>query len=154
MRAWNEIPSRAFVPQVRRFLPCVSIVRLVIMSANNSALLHIPGQAIRKLVAEHPSYWSSFYSLSHRNAMLMLNLLGEAISLSVRARICRRLLSLAESLDEVALTQEQLAKILGLARGTVHAELVKLTSMGAIEHGYGRIRIVDRAILEALKDEQ
>src|SRR5262249_13291216 len=64
--------------------------RLVsLMSANNSELLHIPGQALRKLVAEHPSYWSSFYSLSHRNAMLMLNLLGEAISLSVRARICR-----------------------------------------------------------------
>ena len=92
--------------------------------------------------------------LSHRNSTLVLTLLGEAISLSVRARICRRLLVLAGRTDEAVLTQEHLAQLLGLARSTVRAELASLVERGAIELGYGRIRIVERGTLDALKDEQ
>ena len=48
-----------------------------------------------------------------------ITLVAESLSLSVRARICRRLLKLTEATEELELTQDQLAKLLGLARTTV-----------------------------------
>ena len=125
-----------------------------LMSVTESRMLHLTGSAIRALLSQQPRHWRSFYQLSQRNFGVLLNLLSEALSLSVRARICRRLLGLTERHDEVVLTQEQLAKILGLARSTVRSELTKLTSMDAIELGYGRIRVINRATLERLKNEQ
>lgn len=127
---------------------------ITMTAAADSRLLHITSAALRQIVSERPHYWISFYKLSRKNVTLALSMLAETLSLSVRARICRRLLKATEVSAEIDLTQEQLAKLLGLARTTVSSELVKLQSQGAIEIGYGKLRVLDRSVLIGYQDEQ
>ena len=103
--------------------------------------------AIRADLERNPHHWQSYYRLSHINLKTSVTLLAESLALSVRARVCRRLLKLTEYSAEVKLTHDQLAKFLGLARTTVSEELAKLAASGAIHTGYGHIEILDRAFL-------
>jgi CRP/FNR family transcriptional regulator, cyclic AMP receptor protein len=129
--------------------------RLVsLMASTECRILHVPRPAIQRLLSDTPQYWKSFYALSHLNSALMLNLLAEALSLSVRARACRRLLQLTSNETEVELTQDHLAKMLGLARSTVRSQLADLAAHGAIEMGYGRMRVLSRDVLERYQNEQ
>jgi CRP-like cAMP-binding protein len=129
--------------------------RLVTLSAaTDCRMLHIPHQAIRSLLAERAQFWQCFYRLSHINNTTAITLVAESLSLSVRARICRRLLKLTEAAPELELTQDQLAKLLGLARTTVSSELARLAAKGAVSIGYGKLRVLDRQKLEVHKNEQ
>jgi CRP-like cAMP-binding protein len=83
-----------------------------------------------------------------------VGLLAEALSLTLRARMCRRLLQLTDTSMDVTVTQEDLSKMLGVYRSTLRPILNKLAKSGAIELGYRRIRVIDRNILTSFKDEQ
>jgi CRP/FNR family transcriptional regulator, cyclic AMP receptor protein len=129
--------------------------RLVSMTALlECRMLHLPHHAIMSLLKERPQYWQSFYHLASTNMTTSLNLLAEALSLSVRARICRRLLDLSSVEPSVHASQEHLAKSLGIARSAISVVLRGLVKDGAIKLGYREIRIVDRAALETYRDEQ
>jgi CRP-like cAMP-binding protein len=129
--------------------------RLVSMAAlSECRMLHLPHRAILVLLQEEPRYWQSFYHLASANLATSVNLLAEALSLSVRARVCRRLLDLSSSEPRFHASQEQLAKALGVARSAVSAVLRGLVDEGAIKPGYREIRILDRAVLERYRDEQ
>lgn len=129
--------------------------RLVTLSAaSDCRLLHIPHAAIRADLERNPHHWQSYYRLSHINVKTAVTLLAESLALSVRARICRRLLKLTELSADVKLTHDQLAKFLGLARTTVSEELAKLSASGAVYTGYGRIEVLDRTVLLRYRDEQ
>ena len=129
--------------------------RLVTLSAaSDCRLLHIPHGVIRSDLERNPHHWQSYYRLSHINVKTAVTLLAESLALSVRARVCRRLLKLTEYSAEVKLTHDQLAKFLGLARTTVSEELAKLSTHGAVYTGYGRIKVLDRATLLRYRDEQ
>jgi len=117
-------------------------------------MLHLPHHAVMSLLKERPEYWQSFYHLATTNMTTSLNLLAEALSLSVRARICRRLLDLSSVEPSVHASQEHLAKSLGIARSAISVVLRSLVKDGAIKLGYREIRIVDRAALETYRDEQ
>lgn len=131
------------------------IPRLVsLMAATECRLLHLPSGAVHALLARQPEHWRSFYRLSHVNVALAINLLAESLSLSVRARVCRRLLSLTAASEETAITQEQLAKTLGLARSTVRNQIADLEARGALETGYGKTKVLNRPLLESYRDEQ
>jgi DNA-binding FadR family transcriptional regulator len=52
------------------------------------------------------------------------------------------------------ITQEELAKLLGVARPTLRRCLVDLETQGAIETRYGKLRVVDASVLRVFKDEQ
>ena len=128
---------------------------LVTLSASSDCrLFHIPHAAIMADLERNPHHWQSYYGLSHSNVKTAVTLLAESLALSVRARICRRLLKLTEFSAEVQLTQEQLAKFLGIARTTVSEELAKLSASGAVSTGYGRIEVLDRTILLKYSNEQ
>ena len=83
-----------------------------------------------------------------------VRILSETLALTVRARVCRRLLSLAERSNSVDITQEQLAQLLGVTRTTMRRCLADLESRGAIESTYGKVAIKDRSVLETFRDEQ
>ena len=127
---------------------------ITLSAASDCRMLHIAHQYIREHLAEQPEHWQCYYRLSHINVKTAVTLLTESLALSVRARVCRRLLKLTEADAEAKLTHEQLAKFLGLTRTTVSEELRRLSAKGAIDTGYGRIRVLDRAILERYKEEQ
>ena len=127
---------------------------LTVRAVSPSRLLHLPSGAIRALLAEHPHHWREFYRLSSRNASTAVVLLSEALALTVRARVCRRLLMLADSSRDVSVTQEELGRLVGAARTTLRRCLIDLAQRGAIELRYRRVVIVDRAVLSSFKDEQ
>jgi CRP-like cAMP-binding protein len=69
---------------------------------------------------------------------------------SVEARICRWLLELHDRSDErgVALTQDFLARMLGVRRTTVTLISRKLQSSKALQWRRGRVLVLDRDVLE------
>jgi CRP-like cAMP-binding protein len=129
--------------------------RLVsLMAARESRVLHLPGASVRALLAEKPEHWRAFYRLSARNVAIALSALSEALALTVRARVCRRLLALSGRDGEAVITQTDLAKLVGVARGTLQRCLTDLVERGAVETRYGRLRVLAPAMLESYRDEQ
>jgi CRP-like cAMP-binding protein len=51
--------------------------------------------------------------------------------------------------DEISVTQEFLGLMLGARRATINEAMGKLAASGSIEHRRGRVRILDRALLES-----
>ncbi|MEZ5557760.1 MAG: Crp/Fnr family transcriptional regulator [Pseudomonadales bacterium] len=131
-------------------VPRILAVRAVLPSR----LLHLPSGAIRDLLVEHPHHWREFYALSSQNATTAVALLSEALALTVRARVCRRLLMLADGSGDVSVTQEDLGRVVGAARTTLRRCLADLENRGGIELRYRRVSIVDRSVLSSFKDEQ
>ncbi len=125
-----------------------------LMAATECRMLHLPHDAIRSLLTDQPKYWQSFYRLATINTSTAVGLLAEALSLTIRARMCRRLLQLTESSLDITVTQEDLSKMLGVYRSTLRPVLNKLARSGAIKLGYRRISVVDRDVLASFKDEQ
>ena len=70
---------------------------------------------------------------------------------SVEARCCRAILSTRDRTDndDIPLTHETLAEMLGVQRSTVSSVTSALQRMGLISQGRGTIRITDREGLEA-----
>lgn len=129
--------------------------RLVtVMAAEQTRLFHLPSSAIKILLANSPDHWRCFYRLSMNNFRLSVSLLAEALALTVRARVSRRLLGIAGDDSNAAITQDELSKLLGVTRPTIRRCLAELEKLGAIETRYRKVRIVDRSFLEAIKDEQ
>ena len=125
-----------------------------IHAAAPSRVFFISGAAVRAMLAERPEHWRSFYLLSHANAVTAVNLLAEVLALSVSARVARRLLRLAGPDGVVSATQDDLAKLVGVARATLQRAFEELAKAGAIETGYRSVTIVDRAVLESYRKQQ
>jgi CRP/FNR family cyclic AMP-dependent transcriptional regulator len=125
-----------------------------LIAAGPTRLLHIPSQEVAAMLARYPQYWRSFYELSARNVNAAMSLLAESLALTVRARVCRRLLFLGGKETNVEITQESLAKLLGVTRATLRRALVELAQEGGVETGYGSLRVADAAILRRYIDEQ
>lgn len=129
--------------------------RLVtVAAATDTRLLHLPSSSIRTLLAQQPEQWRCFYRLSMKNFRLTVSQLAEALSLTVRARTCRRLLSISWPSGDATITQDELAQLLGVTRPTIRRCLQDLENLGAIETHYRKLRVTNRSVLEAFKDEQ
>jgi len=127
---------------------------VTIMAASPTRLLHLPSPSIRVLLANSPEHWRAFYKLSTKNSRLVVSLLAEALSLTVRARVCRRLLALSNHRGDAAITQDELAKLLGITRPTLRRCLVDLEGQGAIKTWYRRVRVIDPDLLAGFQNEQ
>jgi len=70
---------------------------------------------------------------------------------SIHQQFCRWLLSSVDRLpsDELCLTQESIALMLGVRRETISKEVGVLQAAGLIQNGRGRIIVTDRPKLEA-----
>lgn len=128
---------------------------VTLMAASQAKLLHLPSSAIKILLANKPEQWRSFYQLSALNMHAAITQLAEVLALTVRARVCRRLLALSDQNGFAAITQEELARLLGgVARPTLRRCLIDLEAQGGIETNYRKLRIVGSAVLHAFKNEQ
>ena len=123
-------------------------------AASRCRLLHLPSHRIHALLAASPEHWSAFYRLSMINAMTASRHLSEALALTVRARVCRHLLRLAEARSVVEITQDDLARLVGVARGTLRRCLAELAEFGAIDTRYRHLRVLDPEILARYRNEQ
>lgn len=100
-----------------------------------------------------------FYDLVSRYAQAFVGLVMQSVACnglhSAEERCCRWLLMTHDRVeqDEFALTHEFMAMMLGVRRPTVTLVMAELTSAGIISHVRGRVRVVDRAGLEAASCE-
>lgn len=126
------------------------------------AVCQVAGQALRMrselfrhALDEHPE----LPGLVRRYAQGLLEQIAQTTACnhvhSVQARMCRWLLRTHERVgaDEFHLTQELLAQMLGVRRPSVTVAAGELQKAGLIDYRRGRIRIVERARLEALACE-
>jgi CRP-like cAMP-binding protein len=74
---------------------------------------------------------------------------------TIDQQLCRRLLTALDQTtgDELALTQEAMAHLLGVRREGVTAAALKLQQAGAIRYHRGRVQVLDRAHIERLACE-
>jgi CRP-like cAMP-binding protein len=126
------------------------------------AVCQVAGQALRMRsegfrhsLVEHPD----LADMVRRYTQGMINQISQTTACnhvhSVQQRMCRWLLTTHDRVgaDEFHLTQEFLAQMLGVRRPSVTVAAGILQRAGAIAYQRGRIRIVDRAGLEAASCE-
>ena len=121
---------------------------ITIRSAAQSRVFCVPAAAVRAILRDNPDHWESFYRLSHMNATMMARILAETLSLTPRALFARTLIRLADVEGYVRLTQEDLARLSGMSRATFRRTFAELIDLGAVETGYGGLRVRNPAALE------
>jgi CRP-like cAMP-binding protein len=137
-------------------------VILGVASTTMQALGQIPGRAVkipaRAVVEEMQRATGLNRLLLNYAEALMVQLAQHAAcnrTHSIQQRCARWLLMTHDRVegDEIALTQEFLAQMLGVRRATVTMVAGELQRAGLIDYSRGRIRIVDRHGLEGVACE-
>lgn len=133
--------------------------RLVsVIAAEPTQVLHLPSAEVMRLLERDPRFYLEFYDLSHRNMATALKLLANLAIAPSEARVAVRLLmhhgERHDGRDEVSLSHGKLAEMVALSLPTVERVLRKLQERGAVELGYGKIRILDRHGLQLLVNDQ
>jgi CRP-like cAMP-binding protein len=126
---------------------------LSIAAATKVRVFVLPASSIQRMLSEDARHWAPFFELSLANSGTAVTLLAEALALSPRARVARILLRLAGPDGGVQGSQEDLGRLLGMTRSSVRRALTSLIEIGAVEGGYGRLSVRDRAALERLTHE-
>ncbi len=124
-----------------------------IAAATDVRVFVVPASSLHRMLAGEPRYWGPFYDLSLSSSRTAVTLLAEALALSPRARVARILLRLARPDGGVPGSQEDLGRLLGMTRSSVRRALASLIEIGAVESGYGKLSVRDRAALERLTHE-
>jgi len=130
--------------------------------ASTRAVVQLPGQASKISAALFESAVRRSPTLReliirHKEALLVqVQHIAACNSLhKVEARLCRWILQSSDHLasDEIGLTQEFLAEMLGVNRTTVTLVAQTLQKAGLVRYKRGHIRIIDRAGLEDMSCE-
>jgi CRP-like cAMP-binding protein len=121
------------------------------------ALVQLPGIASRIPTSQFAAAAQksrSIHDLAVRYNELLFELIQQSVACNalhrLRARLCRWLLQTDDNVDgnNLPLTQEFLAEMLGARRSTVTIEAAALQNAGLIRYRRGQIQIKDRAGLE------
>lgn len=129
--------------------------RLISLIAGQSTVgLHIPQVVLLELVAATPSLYGDFFALSHRNLETALRLLGNMAVAGADRRLALRLLHYEEinaaTGGWIALGQAELAELIAVSLPTLQRAMRRFVAAGAVEQGYGRVRVLDRQRLLAI----
>ncbi len=122
---------------------------LVIVARATTRVVHVPGAHVRRLVLEHPGASQAFADLAGEQSQWLTTMLEAAFERRPLARAARKLLVALDGDDgkPVRLTQDELAEMTHVSRGTINRVLAELEEDGAITTAYGRVAIADRARL-------
>ena len=121
-------------------------------------LTQIPGQAVRvkaEIIKEAFDKGGALQKIFYRYIHTTIVLGSQTAACNrlhrINARLCRWLLMSSDGVDsdELALTQDFLATMLGVRRAGVSEAASELQGKGLIRYQRGRIQIVDRKNLEA-----
>jgi len=121
----------------------------VIAARVTTHLLHVPSDHVRRILLDHPSASQALAELASEEAQALTTLLDVAFERRPIARLARKLLQTAgaEPGEPLRLTQDDVAEMTSLSRGTVNRLLAELAATGAITTAYGRLAIADRTRL-------
>lgn len=129
-------------------------------AAEPSTLVQIPHDALRDWLKAHPQHWRDLALLmADKLRMAFVNMEEQAV-LPAAVRVVRRLVQMAQgygqgadeasSRRQLAITQEQLALMIGVSRQTTNQILNDLKSRDLIRVHRGSLEIVDLPALRAL----
>lgn len=126
-------------------------------------LAHTPVRALvlskaqfDRILAEDPRHYAGFAKLALDRYRLLVTVFAEVRELAPEARLRGRLASLAKlrmqdrrhaGAVSLAVSQADLARMVGVSRQTLNALLGRLSKTGLIEVGFRRIRVLDAARL-------
>jgi CRP-like cAMP-binding protein len=126
-------------------------------------LAHTPVRALilskaqfDRILAEDPRHYPAFAKLALDRYRVLVSMFAELRELAPEARLRGRLASLAKlrmqdrrhtGAVSLAVSQADLARMVGVSRQTLNALLGKLSKAGLIEVGFRRIRVLDAARL-------
>ena len=125
-------------------------------------VVQVGGAALRIEAAQLAAVQAASASIRNRMTTYGVALLAQVLQSvacaalhQVEARSCRWLLTMQDRVgrDELPLTQEYLADMLGVRRTTVTRVVAGLEQRGLIRHRRSRILVVDRPALEAASCE-
>jgi CRP-like cAMP-binding protein len=126
--------------------------------ASSDSEVLLGGQATRVSTSAFRYALDRSPTLRHRAAQFDNTLIAETqrtalcnAAHSVEARICRCLLEVQDRMggDRISLTQDTLARLLGVRRTTVTLVAGRLEAAGALNCRRGFMQIVDRTVIEA-----
>ena len=122
-------------------------------------LLHVPHQPLRAWLGEHPQYWQHLALLLTDKLRASLIALEEQTVLPAPQRLAHRLVQMAQSYDqwtegqcsrrELSVSQEQLARMLGLSRQTTNQILQELQQAGWLQLRRSKLEVLDLAGLRS-----
>jgi CRP-like cAMP-binding protein len=128
-----------------------------------TVLAHTPVRALvlskvqfDRILAEDPRHYAAFAKLALDRYRVLVTMLAELRELAPEARLRGRLASLARlrmqdrrhaGAVSLAVSQADLARMVGVSRQTLNALLGRLSKAGLIEVGFRRIRVLDAARL-------
>jgi CRP-like cAMP-binding protein len=125
-------------------------------------MVQVGGTALRIEAAQLAAAQAASAGIRNRMATYGVALLAQVLQSvacaalhPVEARACRWLLTMQDRVgrDELPLTQEYLADMLGVRRTTVTRVVAELEQRGLIRHRRSRILVIDRPALEAVSCE-
>ena len=122
-------------------------------AATHCTLLHIAHQPLRQWLEANPQYWRDMALLLTDKLRNCLIALEEQTVLPAPQRLAHRLVQMAQSYDqwndslrtrrELAVSQEQLARMLGLSRQTANQVLQELQQAGLLQLRRGKLEVLD-----------
>ncbi|MBO3273830.1 Crp/Fnr family transcriptional regulator [Pseudomonas schmalbachii] len=132
----------------------------------HDAVAHVPSLVLQitpahfeELLARYPGFSRQVLSLECLRLRAMLVAFSSFSTQSLEQRLAGRLLGLGMSFGspgaqglriDLHLSQETMAQLIGATRQRVNQVLKKWEAEGMIEHRYGRVTVIDQAMLEAV----
>ncbi|MFG0677518.1 Crp/Fnr family transcriptional regulator [Delftia sp. WSY_7] len=127
-------------------------------AATDCIVLHVPQAPLMEWLAAHPGHWQALALLLTDKLRVCLVALEEHTLLPAPQRLARRLVRMAEGFDqwqpdgqgrqrwrrELDVSQEQLARMLGLSRQTTNQILQELQLAGCLQLRRGKMEVLDR----------
>ncbi len=122
-----------------------------LVAATPVRALFLPLAAFERIVADEPRHYRLFASILMQRFARLYRHLAETKGASPEDRLRGRLLELANASNgdarpggtvDIAVSQLELAKLLGLSRQTVSALLSRLAARGLVEVGFRNIRLL------------
>src|SRR5207249_9951951 len=121
-------------------------------------LVSVPASAVRAALSRHADAMEALLLQADHRERAMNQLLGDQVLKRAEARIIKALLILAEERGELVgsdyvfrldVTQEDLAKMLGIQRATFNRLLGQLDGLGLLSRTVNHVIVLDRQGLAA-----
>lgn len=144
---FHQVTSGFWVGDLALFSKQKRLVSVRCLSETTT--VHLPAKRLLRLTANNPEVWQALYQLTYLNMALALNIVGRSLGQSPSTRVYETLKRLQRDATSdgknskgwVRITQSGLADVSGVSAPTVQRVLKKLEQEGAVEIGYGKIRI-------------
>lgn len=124
------------------------------VAAVPSLLLIVSDGALDRIARDHPDVWRAVAALVYAQLRGALQMAAEAVALPPRQRLAGRLAMLSRGRPaELALSQQALAEMAGVARKTANACLADFRRAGLVALSYGRISVLNPSGLQRIAGE-